>query len=235
MWNNLDRRSSGADIYSMCLTVVEYRNLPRVRRLLYRVSRHPLIAVGLLPPLIFLVLYRFPFDTPRGWRRERASVYLTDIAIGGAVVGLGLTLGADRVLLVQLPIMLIASVIGVMLFSVQHRFETAIWLRAAEWNPEEAALLGSSFLRLPRLLQWFTGNIGFHHVHHLNPRVPNYRLAACHAAIPELQRTPVLTLAGAWRSLSLGLWDEERRRMVDFSGAPSGTPIVVTEYRSPSQ
>jgi omega-6 fatty acid desaturase (delta-12 desaturase) len=216
MWNNLDRPASGADIYSMCLTVSEYRKLPTGRRLLYRVSRHPLIAVGLLPPLIFLFLYRLPFDTPRGWRRERASVYLTNVAIGCTLLGLGLTLGYERVLMVQLPIMLIASTVGVMLFSVQHRFETAIWLREEEWTAQEAALLGSSFLRLPRLLQWFTGNIGFHHVHHLNPRIPNYRLARCHAAIPALQRAPVLTLTGAWRSLSLALWDEERGRMVNF-------------------
>jgi omega-6 fatty acid desaturase (delta-12 desaturase) len=223
MWNNLDRRSVGADIYSRCLTVVEYRKLPTGRRLLYRVSRHPLIAVGLLPPLIFLFLYRLPFDTPRGWRHERASVYVTDVAIGCTVLGLGLTLGYERVLLVHLPIMLIASIVGVMLFSVQHRFETALWLREEEWTAQEAALHGSSFLRLPRLLQWFTGSIGFHHVHHLNPRVPNYRLAACHAAIPVLQHAPVLTLAGAWRSLPLALWDEERGRMTNFGGAAPGS------------
>jgi omega-6 fatty acid desaturase (delta-12 desaturase) len=122
------------------------------------------------------------------------------------------------VLLVQLPILVIASIFGVMLFSVQHRFETAVWLRRSEWTLQTASLEGASYLRLPGVLRWFTGNIGFHHVHHLNPRIPNYLLPQCHAAIPALQRAPALTLAGAWRSLSLGLWDEHRQRMTNFHG-----------------
>jgi omega-6 fatty acid desaturase (delta-12 desaturase) len=219
IWNDLDRRRSGSDIYSTCLTVAEYRQLARWDRLVYRVSRHPFVALGILPPLIFLFLYRVPFDTPRHQRRERRAVYLTNVAIAVVIGALGLILGFRHVLEVQLPIMLIASMIGVMLFSVQHRFETAVWLRRSDWNPQSASLDGASYLRLPRVLQWFSGNIGFHHVHHLNPRIPNYRLSQCHAAIPALQRGPVLTLAGAWRSLSLALWDEDRKRMIDFRKA----------------
>ena len=187
--------------------------------LVYRVTRHPIVANALLPPLIFLLLYRVPFDTPASQRRERSSVYLTNLAIIALLGALGLALGFRRMLLVQLPIMLIASIVGVLLFSVQHRFETVVWRRRTEWRPQMAALERSSYLRLPGLLRWFTGNIGFHHVHHLNPRIPNYRLARCHAAIPALRNVPALTLSGAWRSLFLALWDEERRRMVGFRDA----------------
>ncbi len=216
IWNDLDQRLSGSDIYSTCLTVAEYRSLTGWNRLTYRVSRHPFVALCILPPLIFLFLYRVPFDTPRHHRRERRAVYLTNVAIAVVICALGLTLGFESVLLVQLPILVIASIFGVMLFSVQHRFETAVWLRRSEWTLQTASLEGASYLRLPGVLRWFTGNIGFHHVHHLNPRIPNYLLPQCHAAIPVLQRAPALTLAGAWRSLSLGLWDEHRQRMTNF-------------------
>jgi omega-6 fatty acid desaturase (delta-12 desaturase) len=218
-WNDLDRRRSGMDIYSTCLTVAEYRALSRWRRAVYRLSRQPLIAIVLLPPLIFLLLYRVPFDAPGTWARERSAVFGTNIAIAAVIGGLGLLLGFEQVLLVQLPIMVIASIIGVALFSVQHRFETALWQRRTDWNFQAAALEGSSYLRLPKVLQWFTGNIGFHHVHHLNPRIPNYRLASCHAAVPTLRTVPALSLGGGLRSLSLALWDEKRGGMIGFGRA----------------
>jgi omega-6 fatty acid desaturase (delta-12 desaturase) len=146
-------------------------------------------------------------------------VYLTNVGIALVICALGLTLGFQSVLFVQLPVLGIASIIGVTLFSVQHRFETTVWLRRSDWNLRSASLQGASYLRLPGVLRWFTGNIGFHHVHHLNPRIPNYLLPQCHAAIPALQRVPALTLAGAWQSLSLALWDEHRQRMTDFREA----------------
>jgi len=219
VWNNLDRRDSGADIYSTCLTVAEYRALAPGRRLLYRVSRHPAITGLLLPPLVFLLLYRIPFDTPKAWRRERLSVHATNAGIAGLFLGLGLVLGFERVLLVQLPIMVMASIIGVWLFAVQHRFEETLWQRDAEWRFGTASLRGSSYLKLPRILQWFTGNIGFHHIHHLNPRIPNYRLQACHAAIQHLHAVPSLTLRDALRAPFFALWDEQRQRMVGFPAA----------------
>jgi omega-6 fatty acid desaturase (delta-12 desaturase) len=220
-WNNLDRRLSGTDIYSTCLTVAEYHELSRWNRLLYRVTRHLLISLLVLPPLVFLLLYRVPFDTPRTWRHERYAVYATDLAISAVIVGLGLLLGFERVLIIQLPIIVMASIAGVWIFSVQHRFEDALWQRQAQWNFEMAALQGSSYLRLPGLLQWFTANIGFHHVHHLNPRVPNYRLAACHAAIPILRGKSATTLWAVLRAVSLALWDENQHRMVTFKIARS--------------
>src|SRR4051794_6274628 len=217
VWNNLDERHAGADIYSACLTVREYQALSPWRQLRYRAARHPLVAQLLLPPLVFLVLYRVPFDTPRAWRRERRSVHLTNVLIGSLLAGLMLLFGAGPVLLVQGPTMVIASIIGVWLFSVQHRFEDSLWARQAQWSPLGASLHGSSWLRLPRVLQWFTGNIGFHHVHHLLPRVPNYRLQACHEAAPVLAATVTsLTLHEALRAPSFALWDEHLDRMVRF-------------------
>ena len=216
-WNNLDRRESGADIYSACLTVEEYRGLSPWRRLVYRWVRHPIVAQFILPPVVFLFLYRLPFDTPKAWGSERRSVYWTDLAIVAVLGVLMLLFGIKQVLMVQLPVVMLASIIGVGLFALQHRFEGVVWTRQDAWTAQSAALEGSSYFKLPRILQWFTGNIGFHHVHHLSPRVPNYRLEACHEAIPALQAAKTLTWRAGLRSLKLILWDETNRRMVRFA------------------
>jgi omega-6 fatty acid desaturase (delta-12 desaturase) len=172
------------------------------------------VANLLLPPFIFLVLYRVPFDTPKDWRRERRAVYVTDLALLALIGGLGFVVGFDRVAAVQLPVLVVASIIGVWLFSVQHRFEHTRWVRHSDWRFSDAAMQGSSHLRLPRILRWFTGNIGFHHIHHLNPRIPNYRLQECHDANPMLQTAPVLTLWSGLKQVRFALWDAERGRMV---------------------
>ena len=218
-WNNLDRRLAGSDIYSSCLTVQEYRALSAWRRFLYRSARHPVVANLLLPPLVFVLLYRLPFDTPRSWSRERRSVYGTNLTIVALAVGLGLLIGFEQVLLVQLPVIAVASIIGVWLFSSQHRFEGTLWERQPEWSFATAALEGSSYLRLPRPLQWLTGNIGFHHVHHLAPKVPNYRLQRCHEAVAALRNVPARSIWASLRNMRLNLWDEERRELVSFADA----------------
>jgi omega-6 fatty acid desaturase (delta-12 desaturase) len=220
-WNNLDRRVSASDLYSTCLTVAEFRALPRWRRLLYRCGRHPLVANLLLPPVIFLVLHRLPLDRRRSTRAERRAVHATNLAVVAIVVAAGLLLGFPEVAMVQLPVAALGAVVGVFLFTVQHRFESSLWARGSDWRFAAAALRGASYLRLPRLLQWFSGNIGFHHVHHLEPRVPNYRLEACHRALPALRAVPPLTLRGCWRALGLALWDEDRGRLVGY-GAIGG-------------
>lgn len=214
-WNDLDR-TAGLDIYSSCLTLAQYRAFGLWRRIGYRALLHPLVANVLLPPMVFLLLYRVPFDAPKAWRRERLAIYLTDAALIAAVTVLGLTLGFDHVLAVQLPIIVIAAIFGVWLFSVQHRFEDTVWRRHADWQFVEAAIQGSSYLRLPRLLQWFSGNIGFHHVHHLNPRIPNYRLQACHDGSSAFGAVPTLTLWRALKQWRYVLWDEDSSRMVRF-------------------
>ncbi len=218
-FNNLDRRDSGIDLYSTCATVREYRAMPIGRRALYRVSRHPFFTQFILPPIVFLVLYRVPFDTSESWASERRSVLLSNVAIFSVLGALVLGFGIWPVILVQLPIMLIASIIGVWLFSVQHRFEAAQWLRQEQWNAVQASLEGSSYLKLPRLLQWFTGNIGFHHIHHLSARIPNYRLQECHEARPKLSQVTTLTFREAIMAPSFALWDEEDSHMVRFPAA----------------
>jgi omega-6 fatty acid desaturase (delta-12 desaturase) len=222
-WNNFDRRAAtGVDIYSSCLTVAEYRRLGRWRQPLYRLMRHPLVSNILAPPLIFILLYRVPFDSATGWWRERRAVFLTDIALVALIGGLGYLLGYDRVAKVQLPIMVIASIAGVWLFSIQHRFENTLWSSSSTWNFNAAALRGSSHLDLPPILRWFTGNIGFHHVHHLNPRIPNYRLRECHDGAAVLQTAPRLTLGTALRACQYALWDDDLQRMVRFPAANPG-------------
>jgi omega-6 fatty acid desaturase (delta-12 desaturase) len=213
-WTNLDRRQGGVDIYSSCLTVAEYRALSPPQRVWHRATRHPIIANGLLPPLVFIGLYRVPFDTTKDWQKERRAVFATDLALVAVFGGLGLLLGFGTVTAVQLPVMVLASIIGVFLFSVQHRSETVAWARHKDWDSVSASLRGSTFLRLPSVLQWFAGNIGYHHVHHLNPRIPNYRLQECHEAVPALQGVPPLSLRDGFRVVLSVLWDEERGRLV---------------------
>lgn len=216
IWNNLDRRDNGVDIYSSCLTVAEYRALPPRQRLLHRITRHPLVANLLLPPLVFLGLYRVPFDAPARWRHERRAVYVTDLALVALIAGLGGLVGFGAVAAVQLPVMILGAIVGVWLFSVQHRFEDAWWARHDRWHSADVAMHGSSFLNLPQPLQWFTGNIGFHHVHHLNPRVPNYRLQACHERIAPLVTVPELSLLQGLCATRFVLFDEVEARMVTF-------------------
>jgi omega-6 fatty acid desaturase (delta-12 desaturase) len=219
-WNDLDRRNAhGRDIYSSCLTVAEYNALGTWRRRLHRTAKHPAISLLVLPPLIFLVLYRFPFAAPRTWRAERRSVHLTNLSLVALHGALAAMLGVGPVAAVLLAVIVPASVVGVWLFSLQHHFDGTHWARHVQWDPVDAALRGSSFLRLPRLLQWVTGNIGFHHVHHASPRVPNYRLEACHGAHPGFTVASVLTLADGLRASRHALWDEGRGRMVTFAEA----------------
>jgi len=218
-WNNLDRRDSGADIYSTCLTVAEYQARSPRQRLLYRLPRNMLIAHLVFPPLVFLLLYRFAFDTPADWIRERHSVWFTNAAVGVLFVGLGLWLGFAHVLMVQLPIIFVTTVVGFWLFSVQHRFEDGAWLRQPEWSFDAAALAGSSHLALPRILHWATGNIGYHHIHHLSPRIANYNLAACHRSSALLRPATSLSLRRALGAGNLTLWDEQLGKLVRFRDA----------------
>jgi omega-6 fatty acid desaturase (delta-12 desaturase) len=215
-FNNLDRRDTGIDLYSTVATVKEYLALSKGRQFLYRIIRHPAVTQILLPPLVFLALYRIPFDAPRNWFRERRSVLMTNLALVVVLGALSLAFGFGTMALVQFPIIVVASIVGVWLFSVQHRFEETLWERQDGWSHVHASLEGSSYLRLPRVLQWFTGNVGFHHVHHLSARVPNYRLQECHEARRELHSVTMLTLREAIMAPCYALWDEELRRMVRF-------------------
>ena len=182
------------------------------------------MALLLLPPLVFLALYRVPFDAPPNWRRERRGVHLTNLMLLVLYGALALLIGPGAVALGLLAVMLPASIAGVWLFSVQHRFEGVQWARHAEWDAVSASLDGSSFLRLPRALHWLTGCLGFHHVHHLAPRVPNYRLEACHDAHPAFGTARVVTLREAFSAPRHVLWDEATGRMATFAEVDAALP-----------
>ncbi|MBS0538731.1 MAG: fatty acid desaturase [Proteobacteria bacterium] len=221
-WSNLDPRK-GADLYSACLTVNEYRALSPRRRLLHCLPRHPLIANLLLPPLVFLLLYRVPFDTPRNWPRERNSVYLTNAALTVFFGALCAAAGWQAVLTIHVSIIVVTSIVGVWLFTLQHRFETAHWAHRGEWDFADASMEGSSWLDVPRAVHWLTGHIGFHHIHHLNPRVPNYRLGEAHLAVQAIWPVAPLGLAAGLRAPWLTLWDEASGHLVSFRDAARRT------------
>ena len=218
-WNNLDRSDRGSDIYSSCLTVRAYLELSPRQRWLHRLVRHPLLANLVLPPLVFLLLYRVPFDTPRAWTRERRSVYLTNASLVVVFAILSLLLGWREVLLVHVSVTAVASILGVWLFTLQHRFPGARWSGRGSWRYVDAALDGSSWFDLPPVLRWLTGNIGFHHVHHLNQRIPNYRLPVAHEAVQRVRAVPPLGLRAGLGAPRLTLWDEASSRLVRFRDA----------------
>lgn len=217
VWNDLDHRDSGVDLYSVCITLDEYRALSPWGRRRYRLMQHPLLTLLVLPPVIFLVVYRFAFDTPASWHRERASVYLTNIALLGMSGGLGWWLGFGTVAAVQLPVIAMAALVGVWLFSAQHRFEHVAWRRHAAWDATTAALQGSSYLQLPGFFDWVTGHIGFHHIHHLSVRIPNYRLQAAHQAVAAVtELSPPLTFLRSLSASRFVVWDEAKGCMTRF-------------------
>ncbi len=208
---NLDQRGMG-DIWT--LTVEEYLESSRWRRFAYRVVRNPGILFVIAPLFMFLILHRFP--NRKAGRRERQSVYWTNLCILGLGAGLILLFGLKAYLVIQLTAMAVGGSAGVWLFYVQHQYEGVYWQRRGQWDYLTAALHGSSFYKLPGILQWFSGNIGFHHIHHLSPRIPNYHLERCHKAEPLFQTVPPVTLRGSFKSLAFRLWDEERHRLVGF-------------------
>ena len=166
-----------------------------------------------------IALYARKYISSEGTLRERRSVHLTNAALLAMFGTLALSVGWREVLTIHLSIMVIASILGVWLFSLQHRFETARWARREEWDPAVASMEASSWFGLPRVLHWLTGNIGFHHVHHLNTRVPSYRLRAAHATVQALWPIEPLSLAGGLRAPWLTLWDEAKGRLVSFREA----------------
>jgi len=208
---NLDRRGVG-DMWT--LTVSEFRAASRWKRLFYRVFRNPFVMFGIGPALVFLIRNRF---SPAGaTRRERFSVYFTNVGLAAALLAAHLTIGIPALLWGQLPTVLLAGAVGVWLFYVQHQFEDVYWACRQAWDPMKAALEGSSYYKLPPMLQWCTGSIGLHHIHHVQPRIPFYNLQRCQAAIPTFQAVPPLTIRRSLKALRLRLWDETDRRLVSL-------------------
>jgi len=208
---DLDRRGTG-DVWTM--TVEEYLAASPVRRVAYRILRNPVVLFGLVPAALSLVCHRFPH---RGaGRRERRSVAITNLAIAGILGAAGMTIGVGPYLSIQLPVAIIAGTVGVWLFYVQHQYAGVYWARHQDWDPMKAALEGSSYYKLPTLLQWCTGSIGLHHIHHARPGVPNYNLQRCHDGVAPVQAVEPLTLRKSLGSLRMNLWDERDRRLVSF-------------------
>jgi omega-6 fatty acid desaturase (delta-12 desaturase) len=211
---DLDRRGMG-DVDT--LTVAEYRALSLPKRVEYRLLRNPAVLL-VLGPLWALLLE--PRLVP-GWARARfgRKILATDAALVAAVAGLCLLEGWSAVLLVQLPSAMLAGAAGVWLFYVQHQFEDVYWQRDEDWDFAASALRGSSHLKLPKVLQFFTGNIGLHHVHHMSARIPNYNLQRAHDELPIFHDVPTLTLGDGIKTLRLKLYDERRGRLVTFADA----------------
>jgi omega-6 fatty acid desaturase (delta-12 desaturase) len=210
---HLDRRGIG-DIDT--LTVREFRALAFWGRLRYRLYRHPLVMFGLAPAYLFVLRQRLPIGPTRSDRLTWISTMATNFSIALVTSTLVWLIGAGPFLLVHLPIVLIAGSVGIWLFYVQHQFEETFWARGREWNFHEASLHGSSHYDLPRILRWFTANIGVHHVHHLCSGIPYYRLPQTLRDNPDLRSVGRLTLFQSFRCVRLVLWDETHRRLVSF-------------------
>jgi len=208
--SDLDRRGVG-DVKTM--TVREYLAAPWWKKAAYRIMRNPILMFTIGSFLVFTVVQRFP--APADARKERASVWWTDLALA-VLIGLLIWLvGWRTYLLVQVPVLLLGTSAGVWLFYVQHNFDPTYWERHSKWEFFKAGFEGSSFYKLPGILQWFTGNIGYHHIHHLSPKIPNYKLPECHRENPFFQ-VPPMTFWTSLKSLRMRLYDEENHRMVGW-------------------
>jgi omega-6 fatty acid desaturase (delta-12 desaturase) len=228
---NLDGRGHG-DVDT--LTVSEYLSKTAWGRLRYRLYRHPLIMFLPGACFLFMIRHRFTLGLPQAWLRERRSVHATNLAMLAVVTLAWWKIGLLKFLSIDVPVIALGAAIGTWLFYIQHQYEGAYWQRHASWDFTRSALEGSSYYRLPPLLQWFTGNIGFHHIHHLNSRIPNYHLPACYAAEASFREGITLGLRQSLRCMTLKLWDEDSQRLVGFAEAHRrlATDSTVAEQES---
>lgn len=208
---DLDERGWG-DVWT--LTVEEYLKASRWTRIKYRFARNPICLFIIGPSILFLIVHRLPFKDS-GERGVR-SIHRTNLGVILLAAGIISLIGIKAYLMIQLPVIMIAASAGVWLFYVQHQFEGVYWERHEQWDYVTEALKGSSFLKLPKILQWFTGNIGFHHIHHLCPRIPNYYLERCYKENPMFQDIKAITFWTSLKSLTFRLWDEQNKKLVGF-------------------
>ena len=208
---DLDRRGEG-DIWT--LTVNEYLQSSPMRRFLYRVLRNPIILFVVAPLIMFFGYQRL--CSPHAKGKDRKSVYLMNFALACMVGGMMWLLGWKQYLMIQVPITMVAGMAGIWMFYVQHQFEDVYWEHREEWDYTTAAIEGSSFYKLPKILQWCTGNIGFHHVHHLSSRIPNYYLEACHNSHPMFYSVKPITFLSSLKCMHLRLFDEETKQLIGY-------------------
>lgn len=211
---NLDRRSAGGEI--RLWTVREYQESGPWARWGYRFYRHPIVLFGFGPLWHFAVLQRFAYDIPRNWRFERWALYGTNVALVSGLALASWLFGPAKFWAVHLPVTALSCSIGVWLFYIQHNYDQAYWRNTENWSFVEAALEGSSYYELPRWLEWLTASIGLHHIHHLDSRIPNYRLRRCMEEHPEFQNAPKVSIRQSLSCAHLKLWDEDAGRLVGF-------------------
>lgn len=209
---HLERRGVG-DIWTM--TVDEYLAAGKWKRFTYRVARNPLVLFLIAPVLLFVVQHRFPLRKAK--LDVKISVWITNLVLAAFSWGLISMFGFSTWLIIQLGVLAVAGSIGVWLFYVQHQFEDTYWESGGEWDYVEAALRGSSYYKLPRILQWFSGNIGFHHIHHLSSKIPNYNLEDCHSSHELFRDVKPLTVRSSLKTIRYRLWDQASSKLISFS------------------
>lgn len=215
---NLDQRGIG-DIYT--LTTQEYEGLSLIRQWMYRLYRHPLILLVIGPPFLFILRQRTTFKVPREWKIERRNIHITNLGILGLGALLCEIYDPVMVLIFHLVVMSLSAISGVWLFYVQHQFPNTYWKQRSEWESWRASMEGASYYELPTILRWLTANIGLHHIHHLDARIPNYRLYECFLNHPEFATSPRLGLRESFTCMNLRLWDTQAARMVPFPATPN--------------
>jgi omega-6 fatty acid desaturase (delta-12 desaturase) len=208
---NLDKRDVG-DVWT--LTVEEYRDSSKWTRIKYRFYRHPITMFGIGAFLVFVIVNRFTRKTMS--TKAKMGVYATNAGLVIFAALMSFLIGFKAFVLIQLPIISVAGIIGFWLFYVQHQFNPIFWARTDAWDYKRMAMEGSSYYKLPRILQFFSGNIGFHHIHHLSPMIPNYKLSKCHRENALFSSIKPLTFRASFKTLTYRLWDEQASKMVSF-------------------
>jgi omega-6 fatty acid desaturase (delta-12 desaturase) len=209
---NLDKRGAG-DIWTM--TKEEYLAASKWERLKYRVYRHPLAMFGVGSLYVFLIQNRL--TTSDMDKKSKLNVYFTNAALLVYCFIMGWAIGFTAFLVIQLVIIYLAAIAGLWLFYLQHQYEEVTWVRTTDWNYRKLALEGSSFIKFPKLLQWFSGNIGFHHIHHINSRIPNYKLEKCYKENSVFKEVEPVTFIKSLKTLKLRLWDEKLQKLIGFN------------------
>jgi len=210
---NLDKRGIGdMDVF----TVDEYLKLSKWERFRYRMYRNPLVFLLLGPWILLLYINRHWSDPVQYSQRDKRNVIISDITMAVTFGALGFWLGWIPMLKIALPVLYIAGGAGIWLFYIQHQFEHTYWKPEQEWNFVRAAMQGSSFYRLPKILQWFTGSIGYHHIHHLTPGIPNYRLEQIYNENPEFRDVFEVTILSSLKTMFLSVWDTKQQRLISF-------------------